>query len=313
MRIGLNEYSRIVEGTYELPPWENPTPYEGDLGTDPTGRIASLIRDGCVEIRGGRLWKKWEARRGVLPEPKIADREDSRGYCTIRLTLDGDSLMAMTHRVITTYYYGPIPSGMQVNHRNGIKNDNRIRNLEVVYPQENAKHAADTGLTKGVRGNSNSNATLSDEDVAGIILGGRVGESRDVIAENYGISKAQVSRILNGTRRPLSFGVYQILADKTANHSLGDVERLMAATLGLCGEAGEVADQIKKFYAHGHDYDVDKIKKEASDVLWYLAEICTVLGMSMDDVAWANIEKLKRRYPEGFSAHKSRHRDPEDT
>lgn len=74
---------------------------------------------------------------------------------------------------------------------------------------------------------------------------------------------------------------------------------------GLCGEAGELADLFKKHLFHGHRLDLDKVKKELGDVAWYMAELCSVLGLELGDVLAANIEKLKQRYPAGFSCEAS--------
>lgn len=78
--------------------------------------------------------------------------------------------------------------------------------------------------------------------------------------------------------------------------------------LGLTGESGEVADELKKVIYHGHDLNVDKIKKELGDVLHYVSGLASMLELSLDDVANRNIEKLKKRYPNGFSEEDSRNR-----
>lgn len=77
--------------------------------------------------------------------------------------------------------------------------------------------------------------------------------------------------------------------------------QLVSYGLGVTGEAGEVADLIKKHVGHGHPLDVEKLKLELGDVLWYVAGLATVLGLTLEDVAAANIAKLTRRYPNGFS------------
>ena len=81
--------------------------------------------------------------------------------------------------------------------------------------------------------------------------------------------------------------------------------RTAIAAMGLAGEAGEVVDYLKKVIGHGHEIDVDKVSKELGDVLWYVAEICSVLNIDMGKVAQQNISKLKKRYPDGFSKERS--------
>lgn len=78
--------------------------------------------------------------------------------------------------------------------------------------------------------------------------------------------------------------------------------------IGLAGEAGEVAEHIKKGVFHQHGVDVDKMKKELGDVLWYVAALCTKMGISMDEVMALNVAKLKERYPDGYSPADSRNR-----
>jgi NTP pyrophosphatase (non-canonical NTP hydrolase) len=108
--------------------------------------------------------------------------------------------------------------------------------------------------------------------------------------------------------RALNLAEYQVLASVTANKALTSKERMTIACLGLTGEAGELVDMWKKVVGHGHEQDTDKLAKEAGDVLWYLAEICSALGISLSAVARNNIDKLKRRYPEGFSTQASKAR-----
>ena len=107
----------------------------------------------------------------------------------------------------------------------------------------------------------------------------------------------------------LDFNEYQELALRTAgNH--GDFEKtLMYTALGLNGEAGEVAEYIKKALFHGHDLDRAALEKELGDVLWYLAVMARTLDLSLADIAQHNIEKLARRYPDGFSQERSRNRN----
>lgn len=107
---------------------------------------------------------------------------------------------------------------------------------------------------------------------------------------------------------------YQELAMRTWGQSREwpTERRLTVSALGLTGEAGEVAELVKKHVGHGHTLDSEKVKKELGDVLWYVAALATTLGLSMEDVGAANIEKLKARYPEGFSSTASINRSVND-
>ena len=101
---------------------------------------------------------------------------------------------------------------------------------------------------------------------------------------------------------------YQNLAMRTLNPELCKRDVLINSVMGLCGESGEAIDIVKKWMAHGHELDKEHLAKELGDIAWYLAEAATALDMNLEDILQANIVKLKRRYPEGFSWEKSRTR-----
>jgi len=103
----------------------------------------------------------------------------------------------------------------------------------------------------------------------------------------------------------VDFEAYQDAAARTINGSLDIADQIKSATLGLVGESGELAEHYKKYFYHGHPHDVGLVVKEAGDVLWYLAAICTAEGISLNDIAQANIDKLWQRYPNGFNTHDS--------
>jgi NTP pyrophosphatase (non-canonical NTP hydrolase) len=71
--------------------------------------------------------------------------------------------------------------------------------------------------------------------------------------------------------------------------------------IGLCGEAGEYADLIKKDVFHDVPASLEKIKKELGDVLWYLVYSADAAGLSIEEIALENVKKLRARYPEGFT------------
>lgn len=76
------------------------------------------------------------------------------------------------------------------------------------------------------------------------------------------------------------------------------------------GEAGEYQGLVKKWLFHGHPPDTSAMMKELGDVLWAVAQGAKALGCTLDDVAQMNLDKIKRRYPEGFSEERSRDRCP---
>ncbi|TDL96698.1 nucleotide pyrophosphohydrolase [Macrococcus brunensis] len=109
----------------------------------------------------------------------------------------------------------------------------------------------------------------------------------------------------------MNLNEYQELAGRTHNSLLTQSDALTNYALGLTGEAGEVADQIKKHVFHGHELDQVELKKELGDVLWYIANLAAVNGIELSEVAELNINKLMKRYPEGFSQEDSINREEE--
>jgi len=101
---------------------------------------------------------------------------------------------------------------------------------------------------------------------------------------------------------------YQELAMRTLNPALSKKDVLINGVMGLCGESGEAIDIVKKHLAQGHDLDREALVKELGDIAWYLAETAYALDVKLEDVLQGNIDKLKKRYPEGFEREKSIHR-----
>lgn len=104
---------------------------------------------------------------------------------------------------------------------------------------------------------------------------------------------------------PLTLSEYQQRAARTMVGRELSHANLAIAGLGLAGESGEVADLIKKMVGHGHPLDRDKLIEELGDVLWYCAMLATLLDVKLDAVAVRNIQKLLKRYPDGFDPKRS--------
>lgn len=103
----------------------------------------------------------------------------------------------------------------------------------------------------------------------------------------------------------LNLNKYQELAVRTSGAGKEGENRQVIAALGLAGEAGEFANLIKKLVAHGHKISKNELTDELGDVLWYLAEAASSCNIKLEDIAHQNIEKLKARYPDGFSQERS--------
>lgn len=110
----------------------------------------------------------------------------------------------------------------------------------------------------------------------------------------------------------MNFNEYQELASRTLNTERGVELTLVNMSMGLVGESGETVDYMKKVLFQGHDFDVEKLASELGDVLWYVAGMCTTLNINLEEVAEYNIQKLVKRYPEGFKTEDSVNRVQEN-
>ena len=107
----------------------------------------------------------------------------------------------------------------------------------------------------------------------------------------------------------MTINEYQKLAMVTLNPELDKKDVLINGVMGLCGESGEAIDLVKKWLAQGHELDKEKLAKELGDIAWYLAETAYALDIPLEDILRGNIEKLAKRYPEGFSTDRSVNRE----
>ena len=107
---------------------------------------------------------------------------------------------------------------------------------------------------------------------------------------------------------PLTLNDYQRMARRTAG-SERKSDKMEEALFGLAGEVGELCDHYKKHKHQGHELSYDHMAEEAGDVMWYLAEIADALGITLEDIARRNIDKLIKRYPDGFDPERSRNRE----
>jgi NTP pyrophosphatase (non-canonical NTP hydrolase) len=112
---------------------------------------------------------------------------------------------------------------------------------------------------------------------------------------------------------------YQRLAELTENKDFDSIVarmtktvqliRLLHAAQGLCTEAGEFTDAIKKHIFYGKTLDLVNLEEEIGDAMWYIAEACNAIGVDLGEVMALNIKKLRTRYPERFTEEKAVVRD----
>ena len=97
-----------------------------------------------------------------------------------------------------------------------------------------------------------------------------------------------------------------------SRYNFPDMGGVLNACLGLSGEVGEFNDMIKKWIFHEKEIDIEHLKKECGDILWYIAMMCHSFNWNMDEIMQMNIDKLKARYPEGFDVDKANNRKSGD-
>ena len=104
---------------------------------------------------------------------------------------------------------------------------------------------------------------------------------------------------------------YQRRAARTLNAALPREQRLLDATAGLAEEAGEALGLVRKHAFMHHELDVARLVTELGDALWCLTAAAGAIGVSLEEVAAANLAKLRRRYPDGYSDERSAERRDE--
>lgn len=102
-----------------------------------------------------------------------------------------------------------------------------------------------------------------------------------------------------------TFNKYQKEAAKTIPADFNSETMIDNAVYGLCGEVGECVDRLKKVKFQGHPNDREHLIYEIGDVLWYLAEMATGAGLTLEEIAEKNIQKLRKRYGDSFNSDKS--------
>ena len=91
---------------------------------------------------------------------------------------------------------------------------------------------------------------------------------------------------------------YQVASTRTMKF---DDKVSIHCCMGIAGETGEVIDLIKKSVFYGKELDKDKVAEEIGDIMFYIVNLATSLNISMSDILDTNINKLIKRYPNGFS------------
>ena len=168
----------------------------GELEVDP---------DGTVWRVQARRADRWTGMTRAIPcRRRRAENVLTTGYLMVRVMFNGKRWHAMAHRLVYLHFYGPIPAGLTINHKNGAKGDNRPENLDLATPREQIAHARNVlgrhgSLTQW--GERNHSARLATKQVEEIRARRSTGEALLSIAADYGVSFQAISRIARGDRR----------------------------------------------------------------------------------------------------------------
>ena len=113
--------------------------------------------------------------------------------------------------------------------------------------------------------------------------------------------------------RMRNLDLYQEISQRTAKSDVDVTNpRLLHGAIGICGEAGELIDAVKTHMIYGSKLDIDNIKEELGDIIWYMAMVLSSINSSFDEITDMNLSKLEKRYPEKmFSTERSENRDRE--
>jgi DNA-binding XRE family transcriptional regulator len=177
--------------------------------------LIALVRSGEWEIDArGRIWRiaerrgnRWTGGHRLIPcARRRVEKRLPQGYLQVRAMMDGRRIHVGAHRLVWHHFNGDIPVGYEINHDNGLKDDNRPSNLLCETPRKNSEHAHRSGLADQF-GEKNPAAKLSDNSVAQIRLAyTKGGYTMQQLADRFGVTFQTISKIIRGGRRPKQGG-----------------------------------------------------------------------------------------------------------
>jgi len=164
-----------------------------------------LIQEGYLEIDShGRIWRIAEkygnqfVKYLFIPiKRRRAEYKTNSGHLMVDTKITGKTIHSLAHRLVWIFFNGEIPDDMQINHKNGIKTDNRPENLELLTVSENTQHAYNILGKKAARGEKQGSAKLTENEVIEIRNRYKTGETQESIAGDFHISRPQISNVVN--------------------------------------------------------------------------------------------------------------------
>jgi hypothetical protein len=169
--------------------WKPIVGYEDHYSVSDAGRVMR-----------SRQWKSPRADRPALQNRILKDAPMTSGYRFVGLSKDNKVKAHSVHQLVMSAFVGPRPDGMEVNHKNGIKADNRLENLEYVTRSANIRHAMKNLPRRhtSLRGGLVPNAKLNEHKVREILERIAAGEQKASIARSYGVVPQVISTIASG-------------------------------------------------------------------------------------------------------------------
>lgn len=270
-----------------------------------------------VDLMRDRGFSYNEAHGGFLNgKGKRAGKANMNGYRTISLQKDLIAYTFCEHRCVWTWFNGEIPEGMEINHIDFDRSNNKIENLELVTHAENMAHVLNAGRMNACKGEESGKAIFTNKEAQMMRYlykhGWKIKEIQELVGEQY---NATIGRIVHGARYGSVpdatdvMSIYPAIVYHTINKKLTREQQISNAIAGMCGELGEVSDILKKHLYQGHDLDRDHLIEELGDLLYYITLLMCLYDFNMAETMFNNMDKLMRRYPDGFDAERSLHRN----
>ena len=260
-----------------------------------------LIEDGMYIGEDNHIHRK---------DGRLLSRQMRNGYYTVRKMYNTINYCFMEHRVIWYFHYGEFDESLVINHKDFDRANNNINNLELITQKENTDYSKCN--MPDIRGHLHHRACLTEKEVQLAKYLCKHGYKQKEVAELLDVKNANtISRAVSGARygnvedASSIISLYPLLVEKTRRSDLSIEEQMKNASMGLVGEAGEVTDIIKKYAYQGHELEIEELIDELGDVMYYLCWLCILLQIDFSETCFNNMNKLTKRYPNGFEAERS--------
>ena len=260
-----------------------------------------LIEDGMYIGEDNHIHRK---------DGRLLSRQMRNGYYTVRKMYNTINYCFMEHRVIWYFYYGEFDESLVINHKDFDRANNDINNLELITQKENTDYSKCN--MPDIRGHLNHRACLTEKEAQLAKYLCKHGYKQKEVAELLNVKNVNtISRVVSGARygnvedASSIISLYPLLVEKTRRSDLSVDEQMINASLGLAGEVGEVVDIIKKYMYQGHELEIEELLDELGDVMYYLCWLCMLFQIDFSEICFNNMNKLTKRYPNGFEEERS--------